>query len=117
MKDIEQYLRENVPETPEEGQFLIEANARMSSVEGIKNTVDKEHNRWRKALHITLAAGLILGCLLTLLALFCPVQTADSALARIMEAIRHGKEILMGSVACCAIALGVLFMTRKREAF
>ena len=40
MKDIEQYLRENRPETPVEGQFLIETNARLSKVEGIRRSVE-----------------------------------------------------------------------------
>ena len=117
MKDIEQFLRDNAPETPDEGQFLIETNARLDSVEGIKKTVDGEQRRWRKALVITLAIGLVLGCLLTLLALFCPVQANGSSFAKTIEALKGGKEILMGFIACCAIGLGVLSMTKKREAF
>lgn len=117
MKDIEQYLRENTPETPDEGQFLIETNARLDSVEGIKETVDEEHRRWRKALVIALVAGLVLGCLLTLLAVFCPVQTDASTFTKTIEALKGGKEVLMGFVACCAIGLGILSMTKKREAF
>ncbi|MBR3440987.1 MAG: hypothetical protein IKH00_04930 [Bacteroidales bacterium] len=117
MKDIEQFLRENVPETPDEGQFLIETNARMDSVEGIKKTVDGEYRRWRKALVIALALGLVLGCLLTLLAVFWPVQTDNSSLSKTVEALKGGKEILMGFVACCAIGLGIMSMTKKREVF
>ena len=117
MKDIEQFLRDNAPETPDEGQFLIETNARLDSVEGIKKTVDGERRRWRKALVITLVIGLALGCLLTLLALFCPVQANGSSFAKTIEALKGGKEILMGFIACCAIGLGVLSMTKKREAF
>ena len=45
MKDLDRFLRENAPETPEEGQFLIETNARLDSVEGIKKTVDGENRR------------------------------------------------------------------------
>lgn len=115
MKDIEQFLRENAPETPEEGQFLVETNARLDAVEGIKKTVDGEHRRWRKALAAAFAAGLVLGCLLTLLAFFCPVQTEGSSFSKAIETLKHGREILMGAVACCAIALGVLSMTKKRE--
>ena len=117
MKDIEQYLRDNTPGTPDEGQFLIETNARLDSVEGIKKTVDGEHGRWRKALVIALVAGLVLGCLLTLLAVFYPVQTDGSSFTRTVEALKGGKEILMGLVACCAIGLGVVSLTKKREAF
>lgn len=117
MKDIEKYLRENAPETPDEGQFLIETNARLDSVEGIKKTVDGEHRRWRKALAIALVAGLVLGCLLTLLSVFCPIQTDPSPFTKTIEALKGGKEILMGVVACCAIGLGILSMTKRREAF
>ena len=105
----------DAPEIPEEGQFLIETNARLDAVEGIKKTVDGEHRRWRKALVIALVAGLVLGCLLTLLAVFCPVQTEQSSFSKAIETLQHGREILMGFVACCAIALGVLSMTKKRE--
>ena len=115
MKDIEQFLRENAPETPEEGQFLIETNARLDAVEGIKKTVDGERRHWRKALVIALAAGLVLGSLLTLVAVFYPVRTDGSAFSKAMETLDHGKPFLMGFIACCAIALGILSMTKKRE--
>ena len=117
MKDIEQFLRDNAPETPDEGQFLIETNARLDSVEGIKKTVDGERRRWRKALVIALAIGLVLGCLLTVLVILYPVQADSSSFAKTLEALKGGKEILMGFIACCAIGLGVMSMTKKREAF
>lgn len=119
MKDIDQFLRDNAPETPDEGQFLIETNARLDSVEGIKKTVDDENRRWRIALVIALASGLVLGCIVTLLVMFYPVQPARadvSFITRTVEALRDWKEVLMGFIACCAIALGLIFMTRKREA-
>ena len=49
-KDIEQYLRDNAPGIPDEGQFLIETNARLRNVEGIKQTVDTERRRGREFL-------------------------------------------------------------------
>ena len=119
MKDIEQYLRENAPQTPEEDQFLIETNARLDAVEGIKKTVDGERRRWRITLIVTLATGLALGCLVTLLALFYPIQPSQasaSAWTKALEAIQGQKEILMGFVAVCAVALGILSLTKKREA-
>ena len=72
MKDIEQYLRQNKPETPDEGQFIIETNARLSNVEGIKGTVDAERHRGRLMLVIALVAGLVIGCLFTLFVVFFP---------------------------------------------
>ena len=115
MKDIEQYLRENAPETPDEGQFLIETNARLGAVEGIKKTVDGERRHWRVVLLVTLAAGLVLGCLLTLLVLFYPVQVDGSAFSKALETLQDKKEILFGVIAVCAIALGVVSVTRKKE--
>jgi len=118
MKDIEHYLRENAPDTPDEGNFIIETNARLSAVEGIKETVDGENRRWRIALIVALAAGLALGCVLTLLVLFVPVQTVQadsSALIKALEALQGRKIILFCLVALLAVALGLVSMTRKRE--
>ena len=84
MKDIEQYLRDNAPETPAEGQFLIETNARLNAVEGIKKTVDGERRRGRIALIVALAAGLVLGCLITLLVLGLGVSAVVGAYERVV---------------------------------
>ena len=121
MKDIEQYLRENAPETPEEGQFLIETNARLGAVEGIKKTVDVENRRWRNVLAITLIAGLVLGSLVTAFAMLYPIQpvqpgqTEKSDLVRIIESLKEMRYVLFGFVAFCAAALGALSLIRKRE--
>ena len=120
MKDFEQFLRENAPEIPDEGQFMIETHARLNAVEGIKKTVDGENHRWRIALIIALAAGLVLGCAVTLLVLFYPVQPVrvdSSVFAKAIGSLQNWKEILFGFIACCAIALGLLFMPSRRKAF
>lgn len=118
MKDLEQYLRDNAPSTPDEGQFLIETNARLSAVEGIKETVDRENRRWRLALIVALAAGLALGCIVTLLVLFVPVQPvhADSSVfLKALEKLQGCKEVLFGLIALMAVALGLVSMTKRRE--
>ena len=117
MKDLEQYLRENAPEMPAEGQFMIETNARLNAVEGIKKTVDGERRRGRIALIAALAAGLVLGCVITLLVLFYPVRpAADSTVfTQALEALQDKKEILFGAVAVLAVALGLVSVTRKQE--
>ena len=118
--DIEQYLRDNKPEMPEEGQFLVETNARLRNVEGVKKCVDEDLRRSRMALIIALAVGLGLGCLATLWVVFYPMPSIDvgqSAIARIMAGLMEWKEFLIALVAGCAIALGVVFMARKKEAF
>ena len=118
MKDIEQFLRENAPETPEEGQFLIETNARLSAVEGIKKTVDGEHRRGRIALIITLICGLVIGCLVTLLVTFYPIspeQIDSSALVNAIDTLKGYKEVLMGIIAALALALGLVSATKRQE--
>ena len=120
MMDIEQYLRDNKPEMPEEGQFLVETNARLRNVEGVKKCVDEDLRRIRMALIIALAVGLGLGCLATLLIVFYPmpsIEVGQSAIARIMAGLKEWKDFLIVLVAGCAIALGVVFLTRKKEAF
>ena len=118
MKDIEQYLRENAPEMPAEGQFMIETNARLNAVEGIKKTVDGERRNGRIALIVALAAGLVLGCVITLLVLFMPAQPAasgTSAFAKALEALQDKQEFLFGGVALLAVALGVVSLRKKEE--
>ena len=118
MKDIEQFLRDNKPETPDEGQFMIEMNARLNAVEGIKKTVDGENRRWRVALIIALVAGLVLGCAVTALVLLYPVeplQVEQSALMKALQTMQPYKNLLFGFIAACAIALGVLSLTGRRQ--
>ena len=115
MKDIERFLRDNKPQAPEEGQFLIETNARLSAVEGIKKTVDGERRRWRTALVVALLAGLVSGILLMAFITLYPVkplQVDGSILEKAALALEGRKEILIGIIAVCALALGTVFMTR-----
>lgn len=119
MMNIEQYLRDNKPEMPEEGQFLIETNARLCNVEGVKKCVDEDRHRGRMALIIALGAGLVLGCLATLLVVFYPrpsIEVDQSTLAKAVAGLQEWKEFLIAIIAGCAIALGVVFMSRKKEA-
>ena len=117
MKDIELFLRDNAPETPEEGQFLIETNARLDAVEGIKQTVDGENRRWRVTLLAALVAGLVLGCIVTAFVILYPVQLDDSIFAKAARALQEWKSVLFGFIAACAIAIGLISLTKKREAF
>lgn len=117
MKDIEQFLRDNAPGTPDEGQFMIETSARLNAVEGIKKTVDGENRRWRLTLIIALLAGLLLGCFVTALVLFYPVKIDGSAIGKAINSLQEWKPVLFGFIAACAVALGLLSLNRKGEAF
>ena len=119
MKDIEQYLRDNKPEMPDEGYFLMETNARLSAVEGIKDTVSAERRRGRTALIIALAAGLVIGCAVTLLIMLYPADPAQAGsqpISQMVESLQSWKEVLFFLIAACAIALGMILMKPKREA-
>ena len=120
MMDIEQYLRDNKPDMPEEGQFLVETNARLRNVEGVKKCVNEDLRRGRMALIITLAVGLALGCLISLWVVFYPmpsIEVGQTVIARIMTGLKEWMDFLIVLVAGCAITLGVVFMTRNNEAF
>lgn len=118
MKDLEQFLRDNKPEMPDEGQFMIEMNARLNAVEGIKQTVDGESRRWRKALIITLVVGLVLGSALTALVLLHPLPALgvdESILTKSVQFLQDKNEFLFGFIAVCATALGILSLTAHRQ--
>ena len=115
--DIEQYLRDNKPEIPEEGQFLIETNARLSKVEGIKKCVDEDRHRRRGALIVALAAGLVLGTLLTLYGMRHPMASTGmemSFVSKVAEALQGWKPLPMLFIAFSSLSLGLVFLTRRR---
>ena len=119
MKDIEQFLRDNPPEIPDEGQFMIETNARLNAVEGIKQTVDGEHRRWRTAVIVALMAGLVLGSVVTALISLYPPQPSQveyTFLEKTIQVLQPWKEYLFGFIAFCAILLGLLFLPNRRRA-
>ena len=125
MKDIEQILRENAPQIPDEGQFMIETAARLKSVEGLKAEVEHSHRRGRIAMIIALAAGIALGSIAVLLILN-PVDVStllpeDSAAGipfvdkMLAAALSNVKGIAIILVAATALALGLTTLTRRQE--
>lgn len=118
MTDIEQYLRDNKPEMPEEGQFLIETNARLGNVEGVKRCIDEDQHRGRTALIIALVAGFVLGCMVTLLVTLYPapsIEAGSAVLDKFVAGLQEWKEVFIALISGCAIALGVVFMSGKKE--
>ncbi|MGN1233552.1 MAG: hypothetical protein ACI4UJ_08940 [Candidatus Cryptobacteroides sp.] len=111
MMDIEKYLRENKPGLPEEGQFLINTNARLDKVEGIKECVDSEQRRNRKILAAILVIGLVLGCIVTLFILFCPIpeiKLVPSLFEKAAASLHKLRYLPACLIAGCAIVLGVV---------
>ena len=119
MKDIEQFLRDNAPETPEEGQFLLETNARLNAVEGIKKTVDGERRRGRIALIAALVAGIVIGSGVTLVLTLYPIDSLQLSpdVTKVVEGMRNYKEVFWVLIAVCSVALGVVSMRKRERAF
>lgn len=113
MNDIERFLRENRPETPDEGQFIVELNARLSAVEGIRKTVEGERRRWRMAPVVALLSGLALGALV---ALFLALHPILPHLLRPPQALLDNRDYILVGIAALALTLGVVFVGRRREA-
>lgn len=120
MKEIDEFLRENKPIVKDDPTFLMETHRRMREVEGIKSEVDRQRRNGRKALIITLAAGLALGVLLTVLAFLYPVDVqavGDGAWEGFRAFIDAHKQYLIYPVAALAVALSlVLTLGNKKTA-
>ena len=125
MKDIEEILRENAPQIPDEGQFMIETAARLKSVEGLKGEVEHSHRRGRVAMIIALAAGIALGGIAVLMVLHpadisgllpddaaAGIPLVDKLLATARANIR---DIIIILVAATALAFGLTTLTSRRE--
>jgi len=116
MKDLEQYLRDNKPGKPGSENFMIELNAKMEAVEGIKKTVAEERKHSRTALVYALIAGIVLGCLLTLFVMLVPspAETLGSeTISNIVAFLREWQILLALPIAGCAITLGLLGLKRR----
>ena len=119
MNDIEQFLKENKPLEPAEGNFMIEVNSRLEAVEAIKRAVAAERRRSRSLLLAALASGLLLGCIITIIILLHPVAPGSLGtqfIARLSMFLQGwARYIIMLLIASGAIALGLAFASPRRE--
>ena len=134
MKDIEQFLRESKPQTPAEDNFIIEMNARLDAVEGIKSTVAEERRRGRRMMLAALGAGLILGGLVAAVLILHPAlpeavggnTNPESFIGKGLTAIRSaasGFQTFLKSapqalsllIAALAITLGLVALKPRRR--
>ena len=116
--DIESLLRENKPHVKDNPTFLLEVQHKMRAVDGIKSEVDRQRRYGRQALVIALVAGLVLGCIITVLAYLFPIDPESlgaSLIADIKMILDPWKHFVLIFMAICAITLGVIFSVRKEN--
>ena len=117
MKEIEDFLRENKPQVKDDPTFLLETRRRLDQVEGIKAEVDRQRGHGRRALILTLVAGLVIGVLATAVSFLYPIDVqsvGDGPLQSVRLFLQSYRQYLMLPVAALAIALG-LVLTRTRS--
>ena len=123
MKDdnIEDILRNGRPVVKDDPTFLMETRRRMDAVEGIKQEVDRQRRHGRTALVIVLAAGMVVGALLSAFAILYPTEISNFENGFLLSAqsfLNRWKYYLMVATAGCAIALGLaLGRSRKNSLF
>ncbi|MBO4417104.1 MAG: hypothetical protein J5801_03155 [Bacteroidales bacterium] len=119
MNDIEQFLKENKPLEPAEGNFMIEVNSRLEAVEAVKRAVSAERSRSRALLLAALASGLLLGCIITAIIMLHPVAPGSLGTQFIVRLSMFlqgwARYIIMLLIAGGAIALGLAFASPRRE--
>jgi hypothetical protein len=116
--DIESLLRENKPHVKDNPTFLLEVQHKMRAVDGIKSEVDRQRRYGRQALVIALVAGLVLGCIITVLAYLFPIDPeslGESLIADIKMILDPWKHYVLIFMAICAITLGIIFSVRKEN--
>ena len=125
MNDIEQFLRDNKPQTPTEDNFIIEMNARLEAVEGIKRTVAEEHRRGRRLMLAALGTGLILGGLVSAVLILHPalpetvggkwIAAFRDAAAGFQTFLKSAPQALSLLIAALAITLGLMALKPRRR--
>jgi len=125
MKDIEQFLKENKPQAPAEDSFIIEMNARLEAVEGIKSTVAEERRRGHRMMLAALGAGLILGGLVAAVLILHPalpeavggkwLTSVRDAAAGFQTFLKSAPQALSLLIAALAITLGLVALKPRRR--
>ena len=114
--DIESFLRENKPQVKDSPTFLLEVQPKMRAVDGIKSEVERQRQYGRQAMIIALVAGLVIGCIVAVLAYLYPINPdslGENLLTDIKIALESWRHYVLLFVAGCAIALGVICSKRK----
>ena len=119
MNDIEQFLRDNKPQTPSEDNFIIEMNARLEAAESVRRVVAEQRRRNRSKLLAALVAGIALGCLFTAIVLLRPVSATafNTEFMVRLSLFLHSwaRYIIMLLIAVGAITLGLVFAVPRRR--
>ena len=117
MKEIDDFLRENKPVVKDDPTFILETRRRMEEVEGIKAEVDRQRSHGRVTLIVSLAAGLALGVLATVIAFLYPVDV-NTIGEGLWESVRlfleTWKQYLLLPVALLAILLALVVSSDRK---
>lgn len=70
---FKEYIHRQKPSIPDGENFMLELNSRLASVEGIKETVQRERQRDKSKILIALLTGLALGIIVEGFILMAPV--------------------------------------------
>lgn len=117
--NIEFYLKENKPPKPEDENFLIEMNARLDAVEGIKTEVDRQRRIGRAVLIATLFIGLAAGLFTAAFIILHPVKPSNAGqefFKRILDFIYEWRTYIIFPIAIISIILPLVLAKSKREA-
>lgn len=118
MNDLEQYLRDNKPAVQDDPTFILETRRRLSSVEGLKEEVDRQRRAGRNALIIALVAGLAAGVALSVLAFLYPIHP-ESPGGGLLDSVRaflqNYRQYLLIPTALLATALGLVLSHEKKD--
>ena len=117
--DIESLLRENKPQVKDNPTFLLEVQEKMRAVDGIRSEVERQRRYGRMAMMAALFVGLLLGGMVAAFAYLYPAvpeSIVDSIPVSVMAAISPWKHYILSLlVAGCAIALGVIYSSKKES--
>lgn len=119
MTDLEKYLSENKPSVKDDPTFLLEAQRRMASVEGIKSEVDRQRKYGRIVLITSLVVGLVIGVMVTLFVFLFPMDlfaSGSGILNDVRTFLEPWKKYLPIPVALIAITLSLVLSSGERRA-
>ena len=103
--ELEKYLRESRPVVKDEPAFMLEVQQRLTTVEGIKNEVDRQRRQGRFVILVTLFIGVAAGIMATVFVMIFPLDIIKGQLADFTTLLAPWKPYL---AIAAAIAISLL---------